>query len=100
MMRRPRALCAVAAVNGQQTAEDPVFLESIRDRPLPGPTPFVRQTVHVTNVLGTFSIDMLKPAWILMPTVEPARESIPPADSHECYWARHTPRHPRLAQKT
>src|SRR5206468_1764258 len=30
VMRRPRALCAVAAVNGQPTAEDPVFLESIR----------------------------------------------------------------------
>src|SRR5439155_688051 len=79
---------------------DPVFLESIRDRPLPGPTPFVRQTVHVTNVLGTFSIDMLKPAWILMPTVERARESIPPADNYECYWTRFTRGTPRLAKNT
>ena len=88
-VRKPMDLCAPADVSGAGTIEPAALMESFIIRPVAGSAHFVpRRRVPVSNVLGTFSVDMLRPTWLLMPTVERAQASIPPSDNYECYRAR------------
>ncbi len=89
-VRRPLRVCAAADV-GAGTFNPAALFESYRIRRLAGP--YVRERgLQMTNLLGTFLVDAVKPNRLLMPTVEgtptTGADAAPSADHYGCYEAR------------
>ncbi len=103
-VQKPKGLCTPAELNADPLADAATHLESYPVKAIKGQAKHAKRTALVQNVVGTITVQTVKPSFLLVPTNTSLVADPPPTapsiavDHYKCYAvkvAKDTPKFPK-----